>query len=105
MSKYLNLVRQSGGVVRDCEKSEKSLRCKGLNSGLSREKSEISEKRHACERCGGPLRLPESVQLGVCCRCMTEAEWIDTLARMALRREATKRAVERRKAELRKEAA
>lgn len=58
-----------------------------------------------CERCGGPLRLPESVQLGVCCRCMTEAEWVDTLARMVLRREATKRAVERRKAELRKEAA
>lgn len=58
-----------------------------------------------CERCGEPLRLPESVQLGVCCRCMTEAEWIDTLARMALRREATKWAVERRKAELRKEAA
>lgn len=103
MSKYLNLVRQHGGVVRDCEISEISPRCKGLNSGLSREKSEISEKRPACERCGDPLRLPESVQLGVCCHCMTEGEWIDTLARMALRREATKRAVERRKSILRRQ--
>lgn len=109
MSRYLELIRERGAARTEGEKSERSeesLTVHGRSPDPVREKSERSEKRVlACTRCGRPLVLPESQALGKCVRCMSDAEWTDTLARMALRRERTKQAVERRKAELRKEAA
>lgn len=83
MGHYLDLARGALGGVPD------------------RETSEVSEEGGTqCAGCGGPLTLPESQALGRCCRCMSEAEWIDTLASLRLRRERTRQAVAARLGQL-----
>lgn len=47
----------------------------------------------ACLNCGNSLVLVESRQLGRCFGCQSDEEIVVTLARMAIRRERTKRAV------------
>jgi TubC N-terminal docking domain len=50
--------------------------------------------------CEHPLHLPESQALGRCIRCQSEAEFVDTLARIKIHHERTKRAVAARVKEL-----
>lgn len=91
MARYLDLIKPSNPIFEEVRTATSS--------------NEIDERnetnRLGCERCSRPLLLPETRMIGRCVRCLTEAEWIDTLARMALRRERTKRAVADRKSQLR----
>jgi hypothetical protein len=64
----------------------------------------VGDKNDECSRCSHVLTgLPETAALGICCRCLTDAEWVDVLARMKQRRERTKTAVAARAAQLRME--
>ena len=54
--------------------------------------------RPACEH---PLHLPESRAIRRCIRCQSEAEFVDTLARIKMHHERTRRAVAARVKELR----
>lgn len=67
--------------------------------------AEGAEQFSACSHCGRPLRLPESQALRLCGGCQSEAQWIDSLARMALRRERTNAAVAARLQQLRMDGA
>jgi hypothetical protein len=58
-----------------------------------------------CSECGRPLCLPESQALGRCIRCQSDGEFMDTLARLAIRRERTAQAVAARIDQLRMEGA
>ena len=57
-----------------------------------------SEPRPGCVH---PLTLPESQALGRCMRCQSEAEFVETLAQLRLRRERTHAAVTARVEQLR----
>lgn len=57
-------------------------------------------KTHPCSECGRRLCLPESQAIGRCIRCQSEAEFVDTLARINIRRARTARAVAARVKEL-----
>ncbi len=76
---YLDLISDldatDSGNVQECEKSEKT----------------------PCEH---PLHLPESKAIGRCIRCQSEEQFVDTLAKMRIRRERTARAVDARVKEL-----
>ncbi len=53
-----------------------------------------------CSKCGRRLYLPESQAIGRCIRCQSEAEFVDTLARIKIHHERTRRAVAARVKEL-----
>jgi hypothetical protein len=50
----------------------------------------------SCSRGARPIALPESQALGRCIRCQSDEEFMDTLARLAIRRTRTRKAVEAR---------
>ena len=71
-------------------------------NGSEYDKNDLNDKApEVLPPCEHPLYLTESKALGRCLRCQTEAEFIDTLARLRLGRELRAHAVTVRAEQLR----
>ena len=70
-------------------------------NGSEYDKNDLNDKApEVLPPCEHPLYLTESKALGRCLRCQTEAEFIDTLTRLHIRRERTQAAVTARAIQL-----
>jgi hypothetical protein len=74
----------------------------GLDTPDSEPATDATKSRTSCSECGRRLYLPESQAIGRCIRagCQSEAEFVDTLARIKIHHERTQRAVAARVKEL-----
>ncbi len=71
-----------------------------LDNADSEPEPQAAKASDTCSACGRRLSLPESQAIGRCLRCQSESEFVDTLARLKIHHERTKRAVAARVREL-----